>query len=140
MSLTWAKITAVGSGLIYVGLTAYNLPYFRLGILAWMSAAFVAVYATVSVQAAGSQWGKLPFARVIGRWSYGIYLAQVFSIPMAVLFIPGPDWLKMVSAIAGAIAIGAVAHEYIERPINRALGAWERSKGLGGREHVTIAP
>lgn len=140
LPLSVAKAVAVSSGLVYVGLTAVALPYYRIGIIAWIAAAFVAVYGTVSIQAAGSTWGRLPFARLVGRWSYGIYLAQVFAIPLAVLFTPGPDWLKIASAMVGSIAVGAFGHELIERPLNRALGAWEQRSGLRGRGLVTIAP
>lgn len=140
LPLKWAKLIAAISGFAYIGLTLEGVPYVRLGIAAWIAAAFIAVYATVSLQAAGSTWGKLPFAVIIGKWSYSIYLTQAFAIPVAVLLVPGPDAVKVLAAVVASIAAGAVAHEFIERPINRAMTIWERRHGLRGPSPLTIAP
>lgn len=140
LPLRIAQLMAAASIIVYVTLTALHVPYYRLGIVAWMAAAGLAVYGTVSIQAAGSQWGRLPFAATLGRWSYAIYLSQVFAIPLAIYFVPGSDAEKICVAVAASIAFGGLAHELIERPINRVLSAIERGALGTPARNVTVAP
>ena len=135
-----AVVAAFGSLAGYLALYASGTGYHGWGAALWIGVAALAVYGTVSAEAAGARWMRLPFCGVVGRWSYAIYLAQTFAIPLAVMWTPGPDGLRLLSATLASIALGAALCEAIELPINRLLRVYEQRRGWRPARAALAAP
>ena len=125
---------------LYLGLFAASVQYHGFGAALWMLAAISVVYGTVSIEAAGARWLRIPYASAIGRWSFGIYLVQALAIPVAILVVPGPVWVRSLAAVGLSIVGGKILHERVEAPVNRALKKFEVRRGLGGMRTPLIAP
>lgn len=122
------RIAEAGSviGLLaYGALFACRIPYHSFGVVLWMAAADLAVFAAVSVEMSGSNWRRIPHLSTVARWAYATYLGQVFAIPVAIVFTPGPLVVKGVAAVVLSVAFGAALNRWVERPLGDALKVLE---------------
>lgn len=129
-----ARMPSVGISLLVVLAIIAMTDYFRSMYYPdaphyWLGNKFVplgmlwAVFMVVNLDDAGPM-GRLLSSRAmtnIGRWSYPIYLFHWYFVTKAAEIRPN-NVLSVVLSIILAIAVGAVAHRTIERPIMNTRG------------------
>ena len=122
---------AATSVALFIVLIVLHVQDFRLGIAIWTLASMSAVYSMVSAESAGLTWMRVPGSGWIGRSSYGIYLAQSITIPLAFSLLSGPVWFRSLAAFVVSISAGSAANHFIEIPVNRCLRRVELQTGSG---------
>lgn len=58
---------------------------------------------------------------LLGDASYGIYLTQIFTIPLFFRLIPASCFFSFPLAIAASLAVGVAVHLLYEKPLNKML-------------------
>jgi len=124
----------------YMLMFTLRVEYHSLAVIPWIALAALSLISAVSLEAAGSTFCKLPYCTPIARWSYAIYLGQVFAIPIGYVFTPGPIPLKLAAACALSVALGAALNIWIEKPINDAMTRFEKRHLMAGSTKMAIAP
>jgi exopolysaccharide production protein ExoZ len=129
----------VGLIAVALGFAALFLPpelYGDTRALGWGVPSFVIVLFTAAMEPALARVLG-PKVEFLGDSSYALYLFHTFYVPLTGVALVklglGLPWLALTVAVIGSIAIGAVVHATVERPIGRWLGQWRQRHRDGRR-------